>query len=95
MRKLAILAVALPLFTGGCLHTVATVATAPIKVTSKAVDWTTTSQSEADRNYGRKMRKQEAREGKERKRAYKQCREQGGGDAQCRNAYRSEGEYYR
>ena len=29
------------------------------------IDWTTTSQSEADRNYGRKMRKKEAREGRE------------------------------
>ena len=28
------------------------------------VDWTTTSQEESDRNYGRKIREQEAREGK-------------------------------
>ena len=45
------------------------------------IDWTTTSQEEADRNYGRKMRKQEAREGREMKRQAKerrrQCREAG------------------
>lgn len=33
------------------------VATLPVKATSKVVDWTTTSQDEADRNAGRKMRK--------------------------------------
>jgi len=38
------------------------------------VDWTTTSQDEADRNYGRKMRKKEAREGRERRDYEKQCR---------------------
>ncbi|WP_113424759.1 hypothetical protein, partial [Escherichia coli] len=65
MRKSVIAVVALlPLLVGGCLaKTVVNVATLPVRATSKAVDWTTTSQSEADRNYGRKMRKQEAREG--------------------------------
>jgi hypothetical protein len=47
------------------VHTAYDVATAPVRVGAKVVDWTTTSQSEADRNYGRKMRKQEAREGRE------------------------------
>lgn len=67
----------LPLLAGGCLaKTAVNVATLPVRATSKAVDWTTTSQSEADRNYGRKMRKQEAREGRELKRRYKECRAQ-------------------
>ncbi|WP_298399231.1 hypothetical protein [Sphingobium sp.] len=65
----------------GCVRTVASVVTAPVRAGSQVVDWTTTSQEEADRNYGRKMRKQEAREGKERKKAdkerRKQCREAG------------------
>jgi hypothetical protein len=76
MRILPILAaVALPLFAGGCLaRTAVDVATLPVKAGSKAVDWTTTSQSEADRNYGRKMRKQEAKEGRERRKWEKQCR---------------------
>ena len=65
----------------GCVGTVAKVVTAPVRAGSQVVDWSTTSQEEADRNYGRKMRKQEAREGKERKQAEKerrkQCREAG------------------
>lgn len=73
MRKLVLVAL-LPLAAGGCVRTVATVVTAPVRVTSKVVDWTTTSQSEADRNYGRKMRKEEAREGRERREWAKKCK---------------------
>jgi hypothetical protein len=73
MRNLVVLAL-LPLVTGGCLSTVGSVVTAPVKVAGKAVDWTTTSQSEADRNYGKKMRKAEEREGRERKAWEKSCR---------------------
>tara|TARA_R110000787_G_scaffold102206_2_gene208165 strand:+ start:699 stop:923 length:225 start_codon:yes stop_codon:yes gene_type:complete len=43
------------------------VATAPVKAGSKAADWATTSQDEADRARGREMRKQE----KERRKACK------------------------
>jgi hypothetical protein len=63
-----------------CVRTVASVVTAPVRAGSQVVDWTTTSQDEADRNYGRKMRKQEAREGRERKKADKERRDQ------CRRA---------
>ena len=73
MRKLVVLAV-LPLATGGCLSTVGSVVTAPVRVVGKAVDWTTTSQSEADRNYGKKMREAEEREGRERRAWEKTCR---------------------
>lgn len=59
----------LPLAAGGCVKTVYNVATAPVKVVSKTVDWTTTSQSEADRNAGRKLRKQQEREGREARKA--------------------------
>lgn len=46
------------------------VGTAPVRVGSKMVDWTTTSQAEADRNAGRRMRKNRKREEKaERKEA--------------------------
>ena len=56
----------LPLLGGGCIaKTVVDVATLPVKAGAKAADWATTSQDEADRNYGRKMREQEAREGTE------------------------------
>jgi hypothetical protein len=75
MRKVLILAVMmLPIGLGGCLaKTAVGVATLPVKAGSKAVDWTTTSQSEADRNYGRKMRKEEAKEGRERRKWEKKC----------------------
>ena len=70
----------LSVMTSGCVRTVAGLVTAPVRVAGKAVDWTTTSQSEADRNYGRKMRKQEAREGRERRKAARECRQD---DANC------------
>lgn len=47
----------------GCVGTVVDVVTAPVRVTAKAVDLATTSQSEADQNRGRKLRKLEARYG--------------------------------
>ena len=76
MHKLLIPAAALllPMLAGGCVaRTAVTVVTLPVKATSKVVDWTTTSPSEADRNAARKARK--ARE-----KAYKDCRKQGGPD---------------
>lgn len=73
--KLAVLPLALlALPLGGCLvKTAYDVATLPVKAGGKAVDWTTTSQAEADRNYGRKMRKEEEREGRERRAWQKRC----------------------
>ena len=56
-----------------CVSTATTIVKAPFQVAGKAVDWTTTSRSEADRNYGRKMRKAEAREGRERRDWAKSC----------------------
>ena len=86
MRTLLIVAAGLlPLAAGGCLaKTAVDVATLPVKAGSKAVDWTTTSQSEADRNYGRKMRKEEAREGRERRKWEKKCRDTPDADG-CQN----------
>jgi hypothetical protein len=54
---------------GGCVSTVASVVTAPVRVVAKGVDWATTSQSEADRNRGRKIRKAEEK-------ARKACRQE-------------------
>lgn len=73
MRPL-ILAALLPLVAGGCVRTATSIVKAPFQVAGKAVDWTTTSRSEADRNYGRKMRKQEEREGRERRDWAGKCR---------------------
>ncbi|HEX7782304.1 MAG TPA: hypothetical protein VF509_05825 [Sphingobium sp.] len=59
----------------GCVaRTAANIVTLPVKAGSQAVDWTTTSQDEADRNRGRDMRKQEKRDAKERRKA---CRDAG------------------
>jgi hypothetical protein len=62
----------------GCVvHTAYDVATAPVRVGSKVVDWTTTSRSEADRNLGRKVRKERKRQEKEQRRKAKRQRGQG------------------
>lgn len=74
MRTLPVLLI-LPLLTGGCLvKTAANVVTFPVKAGAQAADWATTSQDEADRNYGRKMREKEEREGREQRKRDKECR---------------------
>ena len=63
MRRLALIAL-LPasVLVQGCLaKTAYDVVTAPVKVVSKGVDLATTSQSEADENRGREIRKREER----------------------------------
>jgi hypothetical protein len=65
MRILMFIALA-PML-AGCVRTVGTIVTAPVKVVSQGADWATTSQDEADRNRGREIRKQEEREAKERR----------------------------
>jgi hypothetical protein len=54
----------LPLVLGGCLGTAADIVTAPVRVAGKAVDLATTSQSEADENRGREIRRREERLGR-------------------------------
>lgn len=79
----------LPMLSGGCLAKAALdVASAPVKATGKVADWATTSQSESDRNYGRKMRRQEEREARARKRAYDACRRQQDDDCERYRAQR-------
>ena len=77
MTKLLIPALAASsLLLSGCVaKTVLDVAMLPVKAGSKAVDMATTSQSEADRSYGKKMRKAEEREGRERAEHDKACRQ--------------------
>lgn len=76
MRKMSIVLASVPLLTtGGCVAKAAwDVATLPVRAGSQVVDWSTTSQEEADRNYGRKMRKKEAEEGRQRRAYEKRCR---------------------
>ena len=81
MKKLILCAAPLILLAlPGCVRTLASVVTAPVKMGAQAADWATTSQDESDRNYGRKMRKQEEEEGKARKKADEQRRKE------CRKA---------
>ena len=88
MRITLLLPILLLPLTGGCVAKAAwDVATAPVRAGSQVVDWTTTSQDEADRNYARKLRKEEAREGRERKAFMKDCREQGRSERECLRTY--------
>jgi outer membrane murein-binding lipoprotein Lpp len=66
MRTLAVTALALAsLVLQGCLARAAVdVVTLPVRAVSKGVDLATTSQSEADENRGREIRKREERLGK-------------------------------
>ena len=52
----------------GGVSTVGTIVTAPVKVVSQGADWATTSQDEADRNRGRKARREEERARQEERR---------------------------
>jgi len=67
-----LLLVACLLLPGCVVHTAYDVATAPVRAGSKVVDWTTTSRSEADRNLGRKVRKERKQQRKEAKRQREQ-----------------------
>lgn len=84
LLALPLMAVALQ----GCLaKTALDVATAPVKIGSKAVDLATTSQSEADEKRGREIRKREERLAKLDRRLRDQeddCLK--GDDAACREA---------
>lgn len=76
MRSLLLISLGLTL--SGCIvNTVAKtavgVATLPFKVAGAAVDAATTSQDEADRNAGRKLRKEEERAGREAREREKAC----------------------
>ena len=84
MRCWVSAALTVPLLaTAGCLSTVASVVTAPVRVAGKAVDLATTSQSEADRTRGRRLREHEERLGRlsrDRDRWAERCRR---GDARA------------
>jgi len=75
MRTIIVLAGGLLL--GGCVaHAAYDVVTLPVRAGSQVVDWTTTSRSEADRNLGRKVRKQREQEAKAARKAAKRQREE-------------------
>ena len=68
----------------GCVSTAVSIVKAPFQAAGQVVDWTTTSQSEADRNYGKKMREKEAEEGRKLREAERErrreCERDGGRD---------------
>ena len=72
----------------GCLaKTAFDVATAPVRVASKAVDLATTSQSEADEKRGRELRKREEELGKLQRKYDRQLKDCQDGDRNaCDNA---------
>lgn len=78
MRCALILLATLPLLSGCIVGTVAKtavdVATIPVKVASAGVDAATTSQSEADENRGRALRKQDEERGRQLRLAQERCR---------------------
>ncbi|MEO7564227.1 MAG: hypothetical protein ABIR63_03835 [Sphingomicrobium sp.] len=76
MRALILIACGLSL--GGCVvgtvaRTAVAVVTLPVKVAGAAVDAATTSQAEADRNAGRKLREEEERAGRAARLREQQC----------------------
>lgn len=73
MKKLALILPAALILPGCIAKTAIGVVTAPVKATSQAADWATTSQDESDRNSGREMRKQQEREAKAQRKACKEA----------------------
>lgn len=74
MTKAAPLLLLALLLAGCVVHTAYNVATAPIRATGWTYDRLTTSQSEADRNRGRRERKAEERAVKEQRKAAREQR---------------------
>ena len=72
MKRLLALVLLLPL--AGCVSTAASIVTAPVRAASWTVDKMTTSQSESDRNRGRRDRKAEEKQRKEDKKEAKRQR---------------------
>lgn len=93
MRAPLLFAVAaLPLLSG-CVSTAASIITAPVRAASQVVDWSTTSQDEADRARGREVRRQEealGRAARHLERAERRCRD--GSEEACEDAERLRGE---
>jgi hypothetical protein len=77
MKSIALIAAALCL--SGCVvgtiaRTAVDVATLPVKVAGSAVDAATTSQSEADENRGRELRKQDEERGRQYRAMLDRCK---------------------
>jgi predicted RNase H-like nuclease (RuvC/YqgF family) len=79
---------------GGCIaRTAVDVVTAPVRAAGQVIDWTTTSQDEADRSLGRRVREREAAIGRlerQRARAAERCSD--GREDSCREAEELDGQ---
>ncbi|WP_126173320.1 hypothetical protein [Altericroceibacterium xinjiangense] len=81
MRAAFLMVPAFSLMLGGCLaKTAIDLATAPVRMVGKAADLATTSQSEADENRGRELRRREERLGQLQRDYEKQSRKCVDGD---------------
>ena len=69
MRFVFIMPTAALLLSGCIVGTAVDIVTLPVRATSQVVDWTTTSQDESDRNYGRRVREEERERGREEREA--------------------------
>ena len=74
MKRFVMLALLLPLT--GCVSTAAHIVTAPVRAAGWTVDKMTTSQSEADRNRGRRERKAEKQQEKDQRKAEREAKKQ-------------------
>lgn len=82
-----VLTAAASLTLSGCVGTLVDAATLPVRAAGKAVDLATTSQSEADENRGRELRKREERLGRlERTYAKQRAKCSEGNDTACADA---------
>ncbi len=96
MRILLLLTVAAMPLLSGCISTAASIVTAPVRAAAQVVDWSTTSQDEADRARGREVRRNEetlGRAARQLERAERRCRD--GNRDECENAERLRGEMER
>jgi hypothetical protein len=86
----AILFAPIVLLAGGCLSTAASIVTAPVRAVGQVADWTTTSQSEADRNRGRRLRERDEEVGRLNRRFERDQRRclRGNDNRACRDAAR-------
>ena len=89
MRILPLFAIAAMPLLSGCVSAAASIITAPVRAASQVVDWSTTSQDEADRNRGREVRRSEealGRTARQLERADRRCRD--GNEDACEDATR-------
>ncbi|HET6537512.1 MAG TPA: hypothetical protein VFG34_05280 [Sphingopyxis sp.] len=85
--KITLAAAMMLMLLSGCVSTAKTVVTAPFKAAGQIVDWSTTSEEEADRNRGKALRQRDERLAKlhrQQQKAAKSCAK--GSQQQCQRS---------